>query len=65
MPAGVNAKAFSLREGITFGELDANWGEQRTAGADIGTRERGLHARFVDLRHKSDFIVTVARKNCG
>jgi hypothetical protein len=48
LPAGVNAKAFSLRERITFGELDANWGEHRTAVTDVGTRERGLLARFVD-----------------
>ena len=68
LPAGVNAKAFCLRERITFGELDANWGEHRTAVADVGTRERGLLARFVDwavgpveVKYTGEYVLSTRR----
>jgi hypothetical protein len=48
VPAGVSAKAFILRERISLGKLNANWGEHRTAVADIGTRKRGLLAWLKD-----------------
>ena len=59
-PASVRPQTFSLREWVVFGKLDANWGEHRTAVADIGARERGLLARFVDWA-----IGTVKAKYAG
>jgi hypothetical protein len=48
VPAGVSAKAFILRERISLGKLNANWGEHRPAVADVGTRKRSLLAWLKD-----------------